>query len=1520
MFVKARYIAPIRRDTDVEFLYVFSLDEEDQALLDRPINPDGGTKARKRDNLIPAWLFAAALPYQRDQVQQGSTEIRLEEGELYWVSISSCPFHPIRTIQAQHNLKVPQLRASGIYPILTANDLRDFPVAPEELGWLQRAVGALLMTPITNRILQAAARISWNPVNATDPHPVSSLAARMRELYRLWAACTPVPSNQNDWLQGLPIAPLVEAESNPEAFGTPGVDFLRRVIHSPYTLLGPTSAPGGTSDDADSSAGLPFWSLERIDQLVRQRTPDALTLSGARAGAIVDESFLYLERRNSQAFDATDDQRFDFELGGDADAGVLPPYPAPAGSLTFQDQVVQTAIARRVSILSRMYREPGDSVWIYKASWPNVYYAYSKLLGIPIYRLGDLHGTNNPDEPEPLVAAIRSASRPTFHPQQVVEYLNDPEAKPDHRCRTGYYDETERVINICGSWLMRATQAPFYRRPEGAIRPDMHLPVFRLDVTPPKLRSESPSERWVTPSQLRAFLMVCRWPVSAITGNPGTGKASCLDSLLLTPTGWTRMGDIQVGDLVIGQDGKPKPVLDIYPQGEQDIYRVWFSDGSSTECTDDHLWKTKARTHRKILWGSSKMVDGKRARQFLGREQRWEVRTLKEIRETLTDSQGASNHQIPMMEPAHLGNDEDLPIHPYVLGVLLGNGSFVNGSLTVSTSDTEVVDSVRELLPQQHEIYRIEAHTRGIDYRISGNDAKKNLVLAYLRTCSLWNKFSIEKFVPREYLFSSVRNRLALLQGLLDTDGHVDHYQIEYSTSSPQLAKDVRFLVESLGGTATLMVKENPTYTHQGERRTGQTTYRLYIVLPPEVEPFRLSRKSAQYTPHEKYMPHRIIRSIEYVGKKPAQCIRVGGDCLYVTDHCIVTHNTHMQQQLLRLCMQITARQGWMLVLSSTNRAAAQLAERLRPQASREDIDVTMLATVGSEDNDRRRPNLLLGTLDSFLVRFRVSNALRRRLAGRDGFIAVDEASMLTMQKVYSLLMTMQSMMQEVMDGEDVLEPARPLRLIFVGDERQLPSVEPGDFLSDMQSELPVVRLTEAVRVEGVRTGPLQFYSLMRDALTDERMRHLLAQYLMAVGVATHPIPDDRDAVLSAIRYNPAQIQAVGLEDPITQPPSWLTVRLVPDVPFDRPLDEEQFMQMATRLDIRVRDAILQETLRWFGVWQPNDDLMSSYVLTGDPKVDADARLAAYQRFMLARQALLGNTLFKIVTAFRVAQSQSGKTYYLSSAQRVNQHIVNFILGEHPIAPDARAPSVPPDPRVRVWPDEEYRRRYLAVLRRKSQELIERLQFETPSKEFYICPQWVYAVRKNQFRDRAVFRSETMLHIRSTTGVSEPQEYFLSESGMPLNIPRNYANARALSYGWAVNVHQVQGGEYPLVIVPWLDGIRLNGPGGWYSSWNDLRGGGTLAERTATAMEPYRQGIDPLDDRMDLRKLYTAVTRMKASFDIPETHRAMGLTGEGRLVIITGIYAIRRLLAQSVVPRATPALDILSRRLSPGVL
>jgi len=396
------------------------------------------------------------------------------------------------------------------------------------------------------------------------------------------------------------------------------------------------------------------------------------------------------------------------------------------------------------------------------------------------------------------------------------------------------------------------------------------------------------------PHQKNAIWRALKTGNTLLAHEVGAGKAQPLDAKILTPSGWKLMGDMTVGDHVIAGDGSVTSVEAVFPQGEKDIFRVEFSDGSATECCDEHLWLTQTYQERNQAQRAEKA------------EKDWncgkaEVRSLAEIRNTLIAPHlNAKNHSIPIVGAVHF-NAQPVPLHPYLLGTLIGDGCFRgHGSVSISSADKELLDAISLLLPAECEL----RHQSAYDYVIAWNGQARyavgdgmvpsHPVVNAVKSLGLWGKYSYEKHIPECYLFNSQEVRASLLQGLMDTDGTVTRRgtSVEYCTTSPKLAAQVTDLVRSLGGIVALRSKQ-PGYTHQGVRKIGRVAFTLTLSLPPSVLPFRLSRKAILVTPKTKYHPARYITNVAPVGRKQAQCIRVAHRShLYVTDDYIVTHNT----------------------------------------------------------------------------------------------------------------------------------------------------------------------------------------------------------------------------------------------------------------------------------------------------------------------------------------------------------------------------------------------------------------------------------------------------------------------------------------------------------------------------------------------------------------------------------------------------------------------------------------------------
>jgi len=364
------------------------------------------------------------------------------------------------------------------------------------------------------------------------------------------------------------------------------------------------------------------------------------------------------------------------------------------------------------------------------------------------------------------------------------------------------------------------------------------------------------------------------------------GRSQPLDSLLMTPDGWRKMGDIKLGDFVTGADGKPTEVIGVYPQGVKEVYRLTMTDGSTVLACKEHLWQVKTLEDKR----RNKPARVLETQEMLGNFRR--------------------NHQyryeLPLVSAPVEFEARKISLDPYALGLLLGDGC-ITGKTSPSfcTNDEELATALEFSLAGMN--LQIKRKT-AIDYVITNPQARgkfgavSNRLVDDLRELNLLGTSSSTKFIPENYLYNSAEIRIALLQGLLDSDGGPvtqkgRSCRIQYSTTSERLKTDVVFLVQSLGGVAYWRKRKaegrKAGFANGRPVACKTDAYTLDIRLPENIKPFRLERKAGIYKNYGSGRPMRYIRNIEYIGEMETQCISVAAlDSLYVTNDFIVTHNT----------------------------------------------------------------------------------------------------------------------------------------------------------------------------------------------------------------------------------------------------------------------------------------------------------------------------------------------------------------------------------------------------------------------------------------------------------------------------------------------------------------------------------------------------------------------------------------------------------------------------------------------------
>ncbi len=364
------------------------------------------------------------------------------------------------------------------------------------------------------------------------------------------------------------------------------------------------------------------------------------------------------------------------------------------------------------------------------------------------------------------------------------------------------------------------------------------------------------------------------------------GRAQAVDRKVLTPTGWRAIGRLRVGDLVVGSDGCPTPVLGVYPQGRREVFRLQAQDGASTLCCAEHLWTVRTPDDRK---------HGKSGRT---------LRTDEMVGRPPAEAPHQHRFELPLLSAPVELEPQDVPLDPYALGLLLGDGCLTTRTTpSFTTADPELAVAMEERL-HGFELRRKNA----VDYVLRHDDGHRggvivsNPVTTALRELGLAGTRSSTKFVPDVYLHNSPEIRLGVLQGLLDSEGgpvsqRERTCRIQYTTCSPRLRDDVLFLVRSLGGVAysrtRLAEGRKPGRVRGRDVHHRSDCHVMEIRLPDGIEPFRLERKRRVYHEHGSGRPMRFVESIEPAGETETVCIQVAAaDSLYVTDDFLVTHNT----------------------------------------------------------------------------------------------------------------------------------------------------------------------------------------------------------------------------------------------------------------------------------------------------------------------------------------------------------------------------------------------------------------------------------------------------------------------------------------------------------------------------------------------------------------------------------------------------------------------------------------------------
>jgi len=634
------------------------------------------------------------------------------------------------------------------------------------------------------------------------------------------------------------------------------------------------------------------------------------------------------------------------------------------------------------------------------------------------------------------------------------------------------------------------------------------------------------------------------------------------------------------------------------------------------------------------------------------------------------------------------------------------------------------------------------------------------------------------------------------------------------------------------------------------------------------------------------------------------------------------TGKTALQRELARLAQQLSNEADTdrviYVVLTPTNRAARSVLRVMQEQTS----NIQLIGAAGEEIAQREvdiftrsaEAAVIIGTVDSYLRKIEHDADFASMFLNNHVLIAFDEGGMLTHEAFVDVLQPFR-VLREGMDEDDFFELApNLLRVVVFGDPSQMKSIDPGDFLADCVAVLPVTRLTEQMRFGGADQELAHFFGIVRASMDSEPARRDVAEILLER--AENPDPD-----------------------------SLLRVLLVDDLPAVAQLPHGQgdwFVRFRLGVEEQVRRILFRELLDWSRAELSAPSRAHALPVTAWQAAGADLMRATEDYDAFHRSVADPLMPFVITTMVRRLASNNprldSRTHYVSSSDRVNGWIHDTLRGWMvPFDPDwdpapipGAVPLIPAvgDERVRYLPldaryvDEDPGRyeKFSTIwselaLDRSNRERTRRFLSDYRPYTLMLSPGWPYIVQTNDFKTEGVFRGERVRYMRAWRQRRKAYQVFEAEGGNEIPVPNRLCNRAYFNYGWATNVYQVQGAEFPLVVVLWLDGLN---PGMMRHEWDRIRprydGRRMIPSLDPLPAEGGNRRYPALDDSLDLHALYTAVTRTQSRPEMVTRvdGREMRQTARGRCVLVVGKHALRRYLTLQVYPRVT-ALDGLLR-------
>ena len=392
------------------------------------------------------------------------------------------------------------------------------------------------------------------------------------------------------------------------------------------------------------------------------------------------------------------------------------------------------------------------------------------------------------------------------------------------------------------------------------------------------------------------------------------GKAIPTDTIIPTPNGAKKAGNIQIGDLLFDRNGNSTKVIGVYPQGQKQVYRLTFGDGRTAKCCNEHLWSI-----HKATWKDKNQFKTMSVNELL--------------KEKLINSSRSAQFYIPVAKAVQYSTKK-YTIPPYVIGAFLGDGcTMQNTYLTLSSENNEIPNHILELL-EGDSLYQNPAN---FNWNFIKNGQKLSTNILPSEVC----QYSYNKTIPQEYKYGDIEQRLELLRGLMDTDGSItkdsrDNHKntaiIRFASTSLQLIKDVQEVLGSLGYISSISEDNRP------EKYTYKTCYNLIVSMPnsEKYKLFWLPRKKEialliKDMPQHRDYTRTSIRKIEDLGYQTEMvCFEVeNSEHLFLMNDFIVTHNTRTLIGRIERLLDEGIAPSSIVAFTFTNQAAEEMRKRL---------------------------------------------------------------------------------------------------------------------------------------------------------------------------------------------------------------------------------------------------------------------------------------------------------------------------------------------------------------------------------------------------------------------------------------------------------------------------------------------------------------------------------------------------------------------------------------------------------------